>query len=206
MGWLIALGVLVLLAILPLGARVHYNSEGVVVKVIAGPVKLQVVPAKKKDPLKPQKEKKPKPEKKKKAVAAKKEEKPKEKGGSITDFIPLVKIALELLDGLRRKIRIDRLDLKLIMAADDPCDLAVNYGKAWAAVGNLWPQLERCFVIKKRNVEVECDFEASETVIIARADVTITLGRLLGLVVYHGVRALIAFIKMKNLRKGGASK
>ncbi len=205
MGWVIALGILILLAILPLGARVNYNSEGVVVKVIAGPLKLQVVPAKKKDPLAPKKEKAPKP-KKKKAAAAPKKEKPKEKGGSITDFLPLVKIALELLDGFRRKIRINHLFVKLIMAADDPCDLAVNYGKTWAAIGNLWPQLERCFVIKKRNVEAECDFEASETVIIARADITITLGRLLGLVVYHGVRALIAFIKMKNLRKGGASK
>ncbi len=208
MGWLITLGILILLAILPLGARIRYNSEGVLIKVIAGPVKFQVVPAKKKDPDKQKKEKK-KPEKKKKTAAKAKgtpKEKPKEKGGSITDFIPLVKIVLQLLDGLRRKIRINHLYLRYIMAGDDPCDLAVNYGKTWAALGNLWPQLERCFVIRKRDVEVECDFEASETVIIARADITITLGRLLGLLVYHGVRALIAFIKMKNLRKGGASK
>ena len=31
MGWLIALGVLVFLAILPLGASVRYDSEGVLV-------------------------------------------------------------------------------------------------------------------------------------------------------------------------------
>ncbi len=208
MGWLIALGILILLAILPLGARVIYNSEGVKVKIIAGPLKIQIIPAKKKDPLKPKKEKKKKtPDKKKKAAPiSKPKEKPKEKGGSVTDFIPLVKIVLQLLDGLRRKIRINRLYLRYIMAGDDPCDLAVNYGKTWAAIGNLWPQLEQCFVIKKRDVEVECDFEASDAVIIAHADITITLGRLLGLLIYHGVRALIAFIKIKNLRKGGASK
>jgi hypothetical protein len=98
------------------------------------------------------------------------------------------------------------LELKLIMAADDPCDLAVNYGRAWAAVGNLLPQLERIFVIKKRDIEVECDFTASQTLVIARLDISITLGRLLSAVVVFAVRALIEFLKIKKKRKGGAEK
>ena len=73
-------------------------------------------------------------------------------------------------------------------------------------MGNLLPQLERCFDIKKRDVEVECDFEASQTLIIARADITITLGWLLGIVVFYGIRALMQFLKINNKRKGGASK
>ncbi len=205
MGWLIALGVLFLLAILPLGARVQYADSGLTVKILAGPLRFQVVPGKKKDPLKPKKEKKPKQEKKK-GKGKKSAEAKKEKGGSFQDFIPLVKIGLELLNGLRKKLRIDHLYLKLILAGDDPCDLAVNYGRTWAAIGNLMPGLERCFVIKKRNIEAECDFEASQTLVIARADITITLGRLLGLLVYHGIRALIAFMNLKKLRKGGAVK
>ena len=111
------------------------------------------------------------------------EEAPKKKsGGPITDFLPLVKVVLKFLDGFRRKLRVNVLELKLIMAADDPCDLATNYGRAWAAVGNLMPQLERVFVIKKRNIEVECDFTADKTRVLARLDLTITLGRILGLV------------------------
>ena len=98
------------------------------------------------------------------------------------------------------------LELKLIMAADDPCDLAVNYGRAWIAVGNLMPRLERVFVIKKRNIEVECDFEAGRSRVIARLDLTITLGRVLATVVVYGIKALIEFLKIKNKRKGGASK
>ena len=113
---------------------------------------------------------------------------------------------MELLNSFRKKLRIKRLDLKLIMAGDDPCDLAVNYGRANAAMGNLMPQLERCFVIKKRDIQVECDFESSQTLIIARADVTITLGWLLGILVFYGVRALKQFLQIKNKRKGGASK
>ena len=117
----------------------------------------------------------------------------------------MVRVALGLLDGLRRKLRIDRLELKVILAGDDPCDLATNYGRAWQALGNLMPQLERCFVIKKRDLEVECDFEASQTLIIADVKLTITLGRALGLIVWYGVKALKEFIKLRNKRKGGAT-
>lgn len=211
MGWIITLGILVLLAILPLGATVRYNSEGISLKVIAGPIRIPILPAKKKDPeeVKKKKEKKTAEKAKKpkaeKTAAKKKEEKPKEKGGPITDFLPLVKTALKLLNTFRKKLRIKHLDLKLIMAGDDPCDLAINYGKANAALGNLWPMLEKCFVIKKRDVEIECDFEYSETVIVARADITITLGWLLGILIYYGLLAVKQYISISNKRKGGAS-
>ena len=99
----------------------------------------------------------------------------------------------------------NRWELKLILAGGDPCDLAVNYGRAWAAVGNLMPQLERLFVIKKRDVEVECDFTASKILVIARLDLTITLGRLLGLAIVYGIRALREFLKLQKKRKGGAT-
>lgn len=214
MGWWITLGVLVLLAVLPLGASVRYNGDGPLVRVILGPIKFTVFPLKKKEKKEktkkePQKEQaqpqqnlpqNPKP------PAKPKEKKPKEeKGGSWTDFLPLVKEVLRFLNVFRRRLRMNVLELKLIMASDDPCDLAVNYGRAWAAVGNLLPQLERAFVIKKRNIEVECDFTASQTLVIARLDVTITLGRLLASVVVFAVRALIEFLKLKKKRKGGAN-
>ena len=68
------------------------------------------------------------------------------------------------------------------------------------------PVLERWFVIKKRDVEVECDFTASETKIIARMDLTMTLGRLLTLVAVYACRGLKEFIQFRNKRKGGAVK
>ena len=213
MGWLITLGILLLLAILPVGVRLRYDSDGILVKLIAGPVKIVLYP-------RPKKQKKDKKNTKKKDQNAaedenlpkppqppkkKKEKKSKEeKGGSLTDFLPLVQIALDFLGDFRRKLRLKDLYLRLILAANDPCDLAVNYGRAWAAVGNLMPQLEKWFVIKKRDVEVECDFEASQTLIIARLDLTITVGRLLAAAVRFAVRALIEYLKIKKKRKGGA--
>ena len=218
MGWIITLGILVLLAILPLGASVKYDADGPLVRLIAGPVKITLFPR----PKKPKKEKKPKepkktPEKKEKpAPAAPKEpakeqpaatpEKPEKKksGGPVTDFLPLLKVALDLLNDFRRKLRVNRLEVKLVMAGGDPCDLAINYGKAWAAVGNLMPQLERVFVIQQRNIDVECDFNADKTRVQARLDLTITLGRLLGLVFVLIGRAIVELIKIIIKRKGGA--
>ena len=218
MGWLITLGILILLAILPLGVSVKYDSEGPLVKVIAGPVRIRVYPRPKKQKKeKPEKEKKTTPEQAKKAAEEAslpkppqppkpaKTEKPKEtKGGSLADFLPFVKLGIDFLGDFRRKLRLNDLELKLVLAASDPCDLAVNYGKTWAAVGNLMPALERWFVIKKRNVEVECDFTASQTLVTARLDISITLGRLLSLAAVYGIRGVKEFLNFKKKRKGGA--
>ena len=57
MGWWIALGVVFLLGILPLGVSARYSGEGPLLRVVIGPVRLTLFPRKKK-------EKKPKPAKK----------------------------------------------------------------------------------------------------------------------------------------------
>lgn len=213
MGWLLALGVIVVLAILPLGASVIYDAEGPLVRLIAGPARIQVFPMKKKTSQdKKKKEKTPKEEKtKEKTPKPAKEEKPApppepgEKGGSVLDFLPLVDVVLDFLGDFRRKLRVNHLKLHLTMAADDPCDLAVNYGRANAAMAALLSRLDALFVIKKQDVHIGCDFTASETVILARLDLTITVARLLSLLVCTGIRALTTFLKIQKKRKGGAN-
>ena len=203
MGWLIALLILFLLAILPLGASVLYDEDGPRVRIVAGPVKIQVFPMKKKAKKdKTKKEAKKKPAKEGKA--AKKPAPKRKSGGSWTDFLPLVQVALDLLNDFRRKLRVNELKLHLTMAGDDPCDLAVNYGRMNASLAALLSQLERFLVIKKRDVHIDCDFAASETVILARLDLTITLGRILSIAAVYGVRGLKTFLNIKKQREGGA--
>lgn len=197
MGWLIALAVVVVLAFIPLGFRAIYREKQPGVWVLVGPMSLLVYPGK---PKEKQKEKAKKPKEKK----VKKSESKAKKGGSFRDFEPVIKTIIQFLGHFRRKIRVNHLELKVILAGDDPCDLAVNYGKAWAALGNLMPQLDRLFVIKKRYLEVECDFTSDETRIYARVDATITLGRAIHLLTWHGIRILKHLLKLRKLRKGGA--
>ncbi len=215
MGWIITFAILFLLAILPLGASVLYDAAGPRVRIVAGPLKLQVFPLKKKPKKAPKRKSsaepepaetpQPEPDPVQPAPAPEKKPAPKPKsGGSILDFWPLVQVALDLLNDLRRKLRVDELKLHLTLAGDDPCDLAINYGRMNAALAGLIAQLERFLVIKKRDVHIDCDFTASETVILARLDLTITLGRILSIAVRYGVRALTTFLKIKKQREGGA--
>ena len=216
MGLWITLGILILLAILPLGVRVCYDAEGPLVKIILGPVKWKVFPGGKKEPKEKKKKAGNPPEQTQERQEeplpgppqpppAKKPAKEK-KGGSLRDFIPFVKLGLNFLGDFRRKLRVKELYLRLILASEDPCDLAVNYGRTWTAVGNFLPVLDRWFVIKKRDVEVECDFTASETKVIACLEITMTLGRLLSLAAVYGFRGIREFIVFRNKRKGGAAK
>ena len=196
MGWWIAFAILFLLAILPLGIRIRYDSEGFLLRVLIGPVRITVFPLPawmKKRPGKPSKKKSEKKESTQKPSA------PAEKqGGSLSRFLPFVKLGVKFINDFRRKIRMDHLVLKLVLAGNDPCDLAVNYGRTWAAVGNMLTGLERVFVIKNREIDVQCDFTASETIILFSMDITITLGRVLGLLCVYAYRFLKEFIKMKK--------
>ena len=206
MGWWIALAVIVLLAILPLGVGAIYDEGGFTADLIVGPVKIKLFP-------KPKNEKPKKDKPKKKGVKSEKtssgggtKKDDSKNGGPITDFLPLLKTALDLLNDFRRKLRINRMEAKVILAGGDPCDLAVNYGKAWTAVGNIMPHLERFLVIKKRDIQIECNFVDAKTTIYVCLDLTITLGRLIWLLVRYGVRALKEYLTIMKKRKGGAAK
>ena len=207
MFWLILLAVLVLLAILPLGASVQYDASGIRLRIVAGPLSIQIL---RPSGEKPKKSKPPKAKAPKEPKKAPKAEKPAapatqpETGGSWTDFLPLVQIALDLLNDLRRKLRVRELKLHLTMAGDDPCDLAISYGRMNASLAALLAQLERFLVIQKRDVHIDCDFAASQTLVVARVDVTITLGRILSIAAVYGIKALGAFLKIKKQREGGA--
>ena len=196
MGWYIALGILVLLAIMPVGVSLIYGEDGLFLSLLLGCVKIKLFPRPKKEKQADGKKKKKKPAKS--SQPSVKASPKKKKGGKLSDFMPLVDVALSFLGSLRRKLRVKRLELDLTLAADDPCDLAVSYGKAWAAVGNLMPLLERMFVIKKRNVQVHCDFLADTTRVFLRLDITVTVGRALGLVAKYGVLALREYLKLKK--------
>ncbi len=224
-GWIIAAGILIGLACLPLGIRGIYDVSGFRAWATVGPFSLSLYPRPKKE-----KRKKPQPKEEKSQLKDEKpqpsEEKPQpaqevpktdtppeagkatageeqQKGGSVADFMPLVKLAGRLLTDFRRKLRVKELVLNVMLAGEDPCDLAVNYGRACGAVAGLDPQLERAFVIRKKDIRVGCDFTAEKTKIYARIALTITLGRLLVLAVRYGWQGIREYLKITKKRKGG---
>ena len=196
--WLTILAVILLICLIPLGVRAIYSGGGFRLWLLIGPVKIVLIPQKKKGQ---KREQKPKESKKTKKNPPQPQEEKKE-GGSLRDFLPLLDVAKELIGSFFRKIRIRSMEIKLILAGDDPCDLAINYGRTWTATGSIIPILEELFVIKKRDVQIACDFTASETKIYAAADITILVGRLFGLLGKYGYKALCTYLKIQNKRKG----
>ncbi len=199
MGWWIFLGVLVLLGCLPLGVRLNFDEGGFRAAVLIGKIHIQLYPVPKWLQKMPSKHKKEEPQQEAKPQStAAQPPRQEARGGRLQKFLPFVRLGLDFLGDFRRKLRVNFLRLRLTLAGEDPCDLAVNYGRAWAALGNLVPRLERAMVIRKRDVEIQCDFQAEETTVVFAMDVTITLGRLLGLALGYGIRALKLFVTMKK--------
>ena len=206
MGWLIAAFIAIILiglAMLPLRFICLYDADGFFAQARIGFIKLMLYPR--------DKEKKEEAEKKTQnnssAETAAGENNPQpnpHRGGKLKDFYPLVRIALSFLNELRKRIVVKNLEMNLILAGGDPANLAVNYGRSWAALGNLMPTLERYLDIRKRDLQIECDFEGSEPSIYGYICVQITLGRSLWLMIRYGVKFFKELIALKNTRKGGA--
>ncbi len=204
MGWGITAAILLLLALLPVGVRLLYNEEGFSLFLLAGALPVKLIPSDKKKEKKGDTSQK-KQKKSGNTTGNAQNPQKKKSGGSVTDFLPMLETVMDMLGAFRRKLRVRVLKLRLILGGADPADLAQNYGKAWAVLGNLMPQLERFLVIRKRDLEVECDFTADGTTVYARMDLTITVGRALSWGVGYGVRLLLQFFKIMNKRKGGAN-
>lgn len=197
MGWWIAFTLLVLLGFAPLGIIGEYQSAGANAWLTVGPFRYRIYPRKK---VAGSYKRDTGFEKKKEgsAVAQK-----KKTAGSVSDFLPLVDNVFSLLVDFRKHLQIRILRMHLVLAEEDPCDLAMHYGDAWAALGNLIPLLEQNFRIRKRDMTVSCDFTAEKTKIYAYVHGTISLGGLLWLVIYHGLKGINKFNQLKG--KGGAN-
>lgn len=193
MVWLVAVVAIVLLIVfVPIGVRAKYDENGALVWITVGPFRSVFYPEKKNGTNA-------------RELASQFSKKKSVRGGKLSDFKPLFSDVLDLLSELKVKMRVKRLDCCLILAGTDPCDLAVNYGRAWTAIGNLMPLLERWFKIKKRNVEVECDFCADKTLVYANIHITISLIRLIKIILVQGSRIMKKYESIIEQRKGGAN-
>ena len=196
-----------LILILRVGARATLEDNVFSLKIIAGPIKLKLLP---KDEDKASKPKKEKPEKKKEEKKEKKEEeKGEKKKPKIKVTLELVTTALkavgELLSRLRRKIAIDKLTIHYTVASDDPASAAMTFGYASAGVNALMPVLENTFKIKDSDVGAAVDFEAAENVIFIDAQLTIAVWEIIYIVLaaWPVVKVILAGSKKGKVDKNG---
>ena len=181
MGWLIALAVLLGLVVfiicLPVGVRVIYDQEDLKAWYTVLSIRVAEVDLEEDDKKLSLKKIL------KSAQRSPKKERPHPKvqasHNKIKAFWDDLILLLDFYWGLLDVAVLKRLDVKLILTGDDPCDLAVQYGQAWAAVGALLAGLESLVAIGKRYVDVQCDFVGTESCFTARLDFSLSFGGLL---------------------------
>lgn len=188
---LVILIVLWLISLIRIGGRVRYGQAGLFVTALAGPIKIQLLPAKLK------KEKKPKKEKKAKPPQAEKHRRKPQPGqpSTLSRLMKLLPVVGQACGSLKRKIRIDDLELELIWGGSDPAAIALGYGQANAALGMLWPIFEHNFKVKRHSVQIDMDYGRTQPAVELQAAVTMTIGQIVALGVHYGLKALTIWIK-----------
>ena len=204
LGVTLALDLLILL--LRVGARFTLDGDGVTLRVLAGPVRLKLLPAGEEKAKKPKKPKNPKKEKPEKPEEETKE-KPKPKIKITFDLVSTaLKSVGELLGRLRRKICIDKLVLHYTAAAADPADAAMTFGYASAGVGALMPVIENIFKVKERDVGASVTFDTDQSEIFVDAQLTLAIWEILYIVlaVWPPVKAVLGqLVKNGKVDKNG---
>lgn len=178
---LVALAVLLLLALLPLGVGVLYQEGGFFLSLKIGPLSFQVYPFDEKK--KEKKEKKSKRAKKKEDKPARQETPPPQKGGALTAvkaYLPLLGPAL---GKIKRRLTIRLLELQVTWAASDPASAALGFGYASAVLEILWNVVSSNFKVQKNRLGCDVDFQAPQPTVYLKAGLTMTLGQLITLAV-----------------------
>lgn len=186
-GWMV-LGcvvlVLVLLTLIPLGARGQYGQEGFRMDLVVGPVTIGVYPKAKK------KRKKSKARKEKKGEPQKKPVPPKSKLslGSWHTFRRYLPLICEAAGELRRKMVVRKLNIHLVWADKDPASAAIGYGMINGVIGGLWNLIDHSFRVKDHKFVVDLDYEKKEPQVQLQAVLTLTVGQLISFGIRYGMK------------------
>ena len=105
----------------------------------------------------------------------------------------LVPTLAKALGRFRRRLVINELLIHVLIAGEDPCDTAINYGRANAAIGALIPLLENTFRIKKRRIAADISFLETKISVYCKATLKIAVWALLAI----AFSVLFRFIKIK---------
>lgn len=179
----IVLLILILIAFIRVGVLAVYNAEGLLIKLVVGPVKIKFLSNNKRFDKRHAKE-----EHKDSA----------EKKGSLKQFKELFPPILEAAKRFKQKIRIDKLYLHYTAAGvHDPAKAAIEFGASNAAIGIILPLLENNFDIRKRNLVTDIDFMAEEAEIYIEAELTLAIW----CIIYIAVGFLSSYLKIKKQKK-----
>ena len=185
----------VIIGLLRIGVIAEYSDEGFELCAIAGPVRIQLVPGKDSDDnTKKAKAKKTKVKKGIKKSSAVSGEKKQKKGGPVKIIKTVLPTALQTVGRFFKHLKINILTIRYAITADDPYDVAMNYGYTSGALGYICPLLDRNFKIKKWDINIyPCFTEVDENLYI-KAKATIAIWEIIYIVLKLDFKAIFSII------------
>lgn len=152
----IVLGLLALpliLLLIPIRLSLDFQNRTMKLRIGHGLIRIQLLPKRKK--------KKSKPAAKTEAPEPTPKPQPKRDISDVYEqaqqFIPLAKKMLAAIPNIFGAVCIDRLTVHVRFFQEDPADLALHYGQAWAASGWIVAALSNLFTIKRQDVRPVID-------------------------------------------------
>lgn len=189
---IIILSILLLIALLPVGADGGYNVGDYWLLAKIGPLTIRILPRRKE-----------KKRKKRKAPEFEKDEPPKKekKKIGVNEILSLVKIGSKALGRLRRKLSVDYFRLHYTAASSDPFSAAMQFGYLSAVLGAITNTVENSFNIIDRDVDIKVDFDIDKPIISVRLTVTIQIWQIICIAAFFGVDYLKLRKKLRNQAK-----
>lgn len=216
---LFLLVLLLLVLLLPARVRVMLRQEKFFLWVGLGPFRLRLLPWKEKKPKKQKKSEKPekaKPQNREPPpspppqaerpgetarpapqIRKEKESTPVSGGMEKLDIpyiMDLIHLGLSAMGQFRRALRVDRFLLDCAIATEDAAKTAMAYGAAAAGVGMFLPLLEENLRVRKKDIQVICDFEGTESQIFLEVQVSALVFQLLII----GIKVLRGFLRLRK--------
>ncbi len=216
---LFLLVLLLLVLLLPARVRVMLRQEKFFLWVGLGPFRLRLLPWKEKKPKKQKKSEKPEeakpqnrepppsppPQAERPGEAArpapqirKEKESTPVFGGmeklDIPYIMDLIHLGLSAMGQFRRVLRVDRFLLDCAIATGDAAKTAMAYGAAAAGAGMFLPLLEENLWVRKKDIQVICDFEGTESQIFLEVQVSALVFQLLII----GIKVLRGFLRLRK--------
>lgn len=216
---LFLLVLLLLVLLLPARVRVMLRQEKFFLWVGLGPFRLRLLPWKEKKPKKQKKPEKPENQNQQKRetppsptpqaerpgeaagpapqIRKEKESTPVSGGMEKLDIpyiMDLIHLGLSAMEQFRRALRVDRFLLDCAIATGDAAKTAMAYGAAAAGVGMFLPLLEENLRVRKKDIQVICDFEGTESQIFLEVQVSALVFQLLII----GIKVLRGFLRLRK--------
>ncbi|MBR5478601.1 MAG: DUF2953 domain-containing protein [Clostridia bacterium] len=137
-------------------------------------------------------------EKKESKPKAKTSTEQKKKGVPIGEVKDLIGLCLEVFGKTVKCIRIDKLCADVKIASDNAFKTAMLFGSSAAVCGIILPPLENNFTIRKKEINVDVDYEAKEILVVLSVGVSIAIWQL----IYPGYIFIKKYMEIKNKQEG----